>query len=59
MNSGSLRSPWCVRVYTIVAASILACALTAAAAPRLTVEPIMTKGPATAPVTIIEFSDYQ
>ena len=60
MIPGSLRSPWCVRVYTIVAASILACALTATAAPiRLTIEPIMTKGPATAPVTIVEFSDYQ
>jgi hypothetical protein len=60
MNSGSLRSPWCVRVYTIVAASILGCTLTATAAPiRVTVEPVMIKGPATAPVTIIEFSDYQ
>jgi protein-disulfide isomerase len=60
MNSGSLRSPWCVRVYTIVAASILAGALTATAAPiRITVEPVMIKGAATAPVTIIEFSDYQ
>jgi protein-disulfide isomerase len=26
---------------------------------RLRVEPQMTKGPATAPVTIVEFSDYQ
>jgi len=60
VNSGSLRSPWCVRVYTIVAASILAGALSAAAAPlRITVEPTMTKGPTSAPVTLIEFSDYQ
>jgi hypothetical protein len=28
-------------------------------APDLTIEPAMTKGPATAPVTIFEFSDYQ
>ena len=25
----------------------------------LTIEPTMVKGPATAPVTIVEFSDYQ
>jgi protein-disulfide isomerase len=60
VNSGSLRSPWSVRVYTIVAASILACTLTATAAPvRITVEPTMIKGSLKAPVTIVEFSDYQ
>jgi protein-disulfide isomerase len=60
VNFRSLRSPWCVRVYTIVAASILACTLTATAAPvRLTLEPTMIKGSPTAPVTIVEFSDYQ
>jgi hypothetical protein len=60
VNSGSLRSPGCVRVYTIVAASILACALIATAAPvRMTLEPAMIKGSPNAPVTIVEFSDYQ
>ena len=60
MNSGSLRSPWCVRVYTIIAASFLACSLTATAAPvRITLEPAMIKGSPNAPVTVVEFSDYQ
>lgn len=31
----------------------------AAAQVNLTVDPIMALGPATAPVTIVEFSDYQ
>ncbi len=26
---------------------------------KLTVDPVMTKGPAAAPVTIVEFSDYE
>ena len=48
------------RVYTI----ILACALVFAAADapaqvEITVAPFMVKGPAGAPVTIVEFSDYQ
>jgi len=51
------RSP---RVYYIV----FACALvfSAAEAPaqvELTVAPFMAKGPADAPVTIVDFSDYQ
>ena len=29
------------------------------ARPVLTVNPVMSKGPAAAPVTIVEFSDYQ
>ena len=60
MNPGSLRSRWSVRVYTIVLVSILGLTITGAASPiRITIEPTMTKGPASAPVTIVEFSDYQ
>ena len=60
MNPGSLRSPWCVRVYTIVLIFILAVTSAGAAAPpRITLDPMMIKGPSRAPVTIIEFSDYQ
>jgi hypothetical protein len=60
VNPGSLRSPWFVRVYTIVFVSILAITGAGLAAPiRITIEPTMMKGPAGAPVTIIEFSDYQ
>jgi len=54
------------RVYTILAALLLAAlALTAgrgmAQAPvvDLSIEPSMVKGARTAPVTIVEFSDYQ
>jgi hypothetical protein len=55
-----LRSLWSVRVYTIVLVSILVITSAGAGAPiRITVEPTMTRGPAGAPVTIIEFSDYQ
>jgi hypothetical protein len=56
---GSPRSLWSVRVYTIVLASSLIVTSAMATPLRVTVEPTMTKGPATAHVTIIEFSDYQ
>lgn len=46
-----------------MAASLLLAGWAAAAAadspPRFTVDPTMTRGPATAPVTIFEWSDYQ
>ena len=39
---------------------LLVAAACGAQTPRdLTIEPAMVKGPASAPVTIIEFSDYQ
>ena len=59
MNSGPVRSPWYVRVYTIVLVSILVTTSAGAAPTRITIDPTMTKGPTGAPVTIVEFSDYQ
>ena len=65
VRSRTARRP---RVYTIrIVPLVLALALTvhvrgAAAVEMLgdiTVEPTMVRGPATAPVTIVEFSDYQ
>jgi len=57
---GAFRRP---RVYIIPAAPpllLLAAAACAAPTPReLTIDPVMVKGPAEAPVTIVEFSDYQ
>lgn len=58
-----------VRVYTLRVAArfvvvLIACAVGAAAAgaqdvPRFLADPGMTRGPATAPVTIFEWSDYE
>ncbi len=53
-----------VRVYTLrVAAGLLLAGWAASAgaqdAPRFTVDPAMTRGPAAAPVTIVEWSDYE
>ena len=47
---------------TLIAAVALATAPGAFAqdgAPRFTINPVMARGPASAPVTIVEFSDYQ
>lgn len=61
MIPGSLRFPWSARVYTIMLTLILALlpTMTAPAPFRITDEPALTKGPATAPVTLVEFADYQ
>jgi protein-disulfide isomerase len=53
-----------VRVYTLCAAALLLLVASTRPAiaqdgPRFTVDPAMTRGPATAPVTIFEWSDYQ
>jgi len=62
VRSTTARRP---RVYTIRVALLgllLVLARAAVGAEMLgdiTVEPAMVKGPATAPVTIVEFSDYQ
>ena len=53
------------RVYTIRVVLLVLTLAVARPAPavemigNITVEPTMVKGPATAPVTIVEFSDYQ
>ena len=63
VRSSTARRP---RVYTIRIVPlvlVLAVLVRGAAAVEMlgdiTVEPTMVKGPATAPVTIVEFSDYQ
>jgi protein-disulfide isomerase len=55
-----------VRVYTfraaaglVVVLSLWAGSAAAQGAPRFTTDPTMVKGPATAPVTVIEWSDYE
>lgn len=50
------------RVYTILSVLLVAlgpAALDAQNPVDLTIEPSMVKGPLNAPVTIVEFSDYQ
>jgi hypothetical protein len=49
-----------MRILAILAGLLLWTASSAArAGPPFTIDPAMTRGPATAPVTIVEFSDYQ
>ncbi len=52
----SVRNAVLVLVLLLVA---LAPAALAQEAPPITLNPVMIKGPATAPVTIVEFADYQ
>ncbi|HEY3098737.1 MAG TPA: hypothetical protein VGL14_07505 [Methylomirabilota bacterium] len=69
MSGRFASSPAPRRVYTLTLTLTLTIALTLlglgchapapGAADRLVVETQMSKGPATAPVTIVEFSDYQ
>ena len=50
------------RLATLIATIALMTAPGASAqesAAKFTINPVMAKGPATAPVTIVEFSDYQ
>jgi hypothetical protein len=59
VNTGSLRLS--ARVYTtlVVVLAVLRLTVLADAQARVTEDPMTTKGPDGAPVTIVEFSDYQ
>jgi protein-disulfide isomerase len=57
MAAGAPRSRWFF--LALLALSLAPGASRAQAPVELTVNPAMVKGPAGAPVTIVEFSDYQ
>jgi hypothetical protein len=65
VRQSTTRSPlrgWPRRWAATVAGVVLALGAAGGQArpePAFTIDPAMTKGPATAPVTIVEFSDYQ
>ena len=65
MNPRRLRAIRSPRVYTAALCAVIVVVAGLAAGGRaraqvdITVQPWMTKGAATAPVTIVEFSDYQ
>jgi hypothetical protein len=49
----------CVRMAVLLVALLVPGAWATTEAPALTLDPVMTKGAPAAPVTIVEFSDYQ
>ena len=49
----------CVRIAVVLLVMLVPRAWASTVAPALTLDPAMTKGAAAAPVTIVEFSDYQ
>jgi hypothetical protein len=49
----------CVRTAVLLLVVLVPGAWANTAAPVLTLDPVMTKGAPAAPVTIVEFSDYQ
>ena len=57
--TGLARCTFRRRVYTMAAAILALLVVPLAAQVELSLDPAMTKGPARAPVVIIEFSDYQ
>ena len=65
VRSRTARRPrvYTIRIVPLVLALVLAVHVRDTAAVEMlgdiTVEPTMVRGPATAPVTIVEFSDYQ
>ena len=61
VRSSTFRRPRVYTLHIVLLVLLLALARDARSAEmlNLTVEPAMVKGPANAPVTIVEFSDYQ